>query len=395
MIGFFSSSTVHKKAPAGLVPKCGACGLFRTCNTPKMKPYGEGRSKVLVVGEAPGETEDDEGRPFIGKAGQYLRDVLDRIDVDLDKDALTTNAVICHPQKNATPDSDKISYCRPNLIKTIQEFQPNVVIPLGRVALESVLHGFWKEDIDTLERWVGWRIPAQPYWICPTYHPSYLIRTKNPAMERLFEKHLAMAFDIQHPPPTLPDFRSKVEILYDEDEIHNAVDDLEANSDWVAVDYETNCLKPEYPGAAVYSFAACNDRRIISFPFFGASKEAIRKLLHSKRCRKIASNAKFEERWTANLFGYGVVNWGWDTMLAAHCLDNRRGICSLKFQAFVRMGVPIYNTHIEPFLFSFGNGHYNRIKEINMHDLLLYGGMDAVLEYWLADIQRKDLGFDS
>jgi len=67
MKGFYPSSVVQRDQPSSLLPKCGSCGLFKTCESPKMEPYGQGRSRVLVVGEAPGQTEDEEGRPFIGR----------------------------------------------------------------------------------------------------------------------------------------------------------------------------------------------------------------------------------------------------------------------------------------------------------------------------------------
>jgi len=82
-------------------------------------------------------------------------------------------------------------------------------------------------------------------------------------------------------------------------------------------------------------------------------------------------------------------------MLAAHCLDNRPGICSLKFQSLVKMGVPIYNRHLEPYLESHGDGHYNRIQEISHKDLLTYGGLDSLLEYKLMRIQRKEMGYEN
>jgi len=99
-----------------------------------------------------------------------------------------------------------------------------------------------------------------------------------------------------------------------------------------------------------------------------------------------------EERWTLKTFGHGVTNWGWDTMLAAHCLDNRPGICSLKFQALVRLGVPSFNETTEPYLANVKGSPYNRIDEIYPPALLLYNGMDARLEYKLAMVQMKDMG---
>lgn len=395
MQGFFASSLVHKERPTGLVPKCGACGLYKKCNTPKMKPYGKGRRGVLVVGEAPGETEDDEGRPFIGKAGQFLRDTLDSFDVNLDRDALTTNALICRPPGNKMPQKGKeIDFCRPNVIKTIKDFEPSVIITLGGSALKSVLTQFWTRDIGTMERWAGWRIPLAQHWICPTWHPSWLLRVKNELMDRQFRDHLERAFNIEEEPPALPDYAARINCLLDEDEIWERLADMDRQGGWIAPDYETNCIKPEWEDAKAPVFGVSNHEFNYAFPLTGKAKKAVGLLLKSPRTRKIASNIKMEERWTKKLFGHGVTNWGWDTMLATHCLDNRQGICSLKFQAFVQLGVPltIYNEHVETFLDQHTEGPYNRIDEIDLHDLMIYCGMDCLFEYKLAMKQRKQMG---
>jgi hypothetical protein len=78
-------------------------------------------------------------------------------------------------------------------------------------------------------------------------------------------------------------------------------------------------------------------------------------------------------------------------MLAAHCLDNRPGICSLKFQAFINLGVPSYNERIAPYLEA-SHGPYNRIHEILLDDLLHYNGIDSLLEVKLAQYQRRKMG---
>lgn len=393
MTGFFPASLVHKEKPAGLLPKCGKCGLYKTCQSPKMEPYGEGKKRVLIVGEAPGETEDARGRPFIGKAGLFLREALDSIGVDLDEDAWTTNALICRPPNNKTPDSKQIEYCRPNMTATLAKFQPRVVITLGRVALDSVLQGSW-EDVSTLERWVGWQIPLGPYWICPTYHPSYLLRMNNTLiLERMFTSHLRAAFAITEPPETLNWLKDSIEILLDEDAVYEALRKMDEQGGWASVDYETTCIKPEWPKARLVSCAVSNGERTISYPWTEKTKLGTGIFLRSKQTRKIASNLKMEERWTLKEFGHGVSNWGWDTMLASHCLDNRTGICSLKFQALVQFGLPSYNRHIEPYLKNH-KGPYNRITEIDLRQLLFYGGLDSILEYMLAKKQRKEIGYE-
>lgn len=357
-----------------------------------MEPFGEGGLEVLVVGEAPGKTEDIKGRPFIGKAGTFLRETLAEFKVRLDRDAWTTNALICRPPSNKTPDDKQISYCRPNLVNTIREHRPRVIVTLGRAALVSVLTPYWR-DFGPMEKWVGWQIPLADHWVCPTYHPSYMLRMSNQLLDRLFYDHLRAAFRIKRPPPPAFDYEKHIEILYDDRKVWNALREMDSIGGWVSADYEGNCLKPEYPKGRIVSCAVSNGERTISYLWTPKNRIATGKFLRSKRTRKIAANLKHEERWTRKEFGHGVRNWGWDTILATHVFDNRPGIKSLKFQALVKLGLPSFNENIEPYLHS-TNSHYNRIEEIDKGQLLLYGGMDALVEHRLAMVQRKEMGYE-
>ena len=91
------------------------------------------------------------------------------------------------------------------------------------------------------------------------------------------------------------------------------------------------------------------------------------------------------------MLGHPVRNWVWDTMLSAHHLDNRPGITSVKYQAFVRLGQEPWDTHIKPMLQSTDERGLNRVNEIPMRDLLLYCGMDSLIEYKLAELQKKEM----
>jgi len=361
-----------------------------------MEPYGKGELDVLVVGEAPGETEDQDGRPFVGKAGQFLRDSLRSVGINLDRDAVTTNALICRPPKNKISDPKMIDYCRPNLIHTIEKLRPRVVVTLGRSALVSLLAPYWKSDVGPLERWIGWQIPLERHWVCPTWHPSYLLRIKNELADRHFVDHLEKAFSIKKDPPKQPNFGNKVERLYEEFDILCRIRDVRKAKRWTAFDYEANCLKPEYSDSQIRSCSISNGKHTFAFPWYpGKVAEAVSALLLDPDVPKIASHLKYEDRWTRNKLGHGVSNWGWDTMLAAHCLDNRPGICSLKFQSFVNLGVPSYNERIERYLQNRKGQRYNRIQEIAMEDLLLYNGIDSLLELHLARFQRRKMGYES
>lgn len=392
MRGFFASSSVQQSAPVTLLPKCGACGLYKHCETPKMKVHGNGRRGVLIVGEAPGEAEDEEGKPFVGKAGQYLRDALDEIAIDLDEDAWSTNSIICHPRGSKPPDDKQITYCRPNLATAIARLRPTVVLTLGRTALVSTLKPYWRE-VGQMQRWTGWQMPLSKHWVCPTYHPSFLLRMNSDLLGKMFVKDLDTAFKLRK----APDFdllaQASIKKLYNDDEIVSAIDSFE-DKEWVAFDYETNCLKPEYPGAKVFCAALSDGKTTISYPWTGKAVAHTGEFLRRSNVRKIASNLKFEERWTRKLFGHGVRRWGWDTMLGAHVCDSREGITSLKFQMLVKLGVPSYNTTIEPYLGSSAKDRMNSIHEIALPELLTYNGFDALWEIKLAQVQRKEMGYE-
>ena len=126
-VGFFQGSKFSSRERLSTIPQCGKCGLSKICNSPKMPVTGEGLEKVLIVAEAPGRNEDEKGIQLIGKAGQRLRYELERNDWDLDRDCWKTNAVICHEANNAITDKH-VECCRPNLLKSISELKPAVMV---------------------------------------------------------------------------------------------------------------------------------------------------------------------------------------------------------------------------------------------------------------------------
>jgi uracil-DNA glycosylase family 4 len=396
MRGFFAASTLKAARPSvGLAPKCGACGLYKSCQTPKMPWRGQGKRGVLIVGEAPGQAEDMEGRQFVGKAGQLLQEHLRAIGVDMERDCWTTNALICRPPANATPDDRKVAYCRPNLLRTVQELKPRVVILLGPTAVKSFIGSVWKDKVGPITKWVGWRIPCQKpnTWICPSYHPSYLMRENNPMLDRVFRQHLKDAFKLEgHPWEVVPDWEKEIEVILDPREAAAVLRKMQEKGGPIAYDQENTCLKPEYEGAEIVCASMCwRGKKTIAYPWHGEARRASLDLVADPRCQLIASNLKHEDRWTQK-DGGTIGYWLWDTMLAAHVLDNRPGVTGLKFQSFVNLGIEAYDDHIHEFLKAKKDKHTNRIKEeVDLRQLLVYCGFDTLLEYKLADIQMGQM----
>lgn len=402
MEALFSTEEFAKtEAPESLYPKCSSCLLYKKCQNGKMPHSGKGKKRILIVGEAPGEQEDKNNTQFCGETGRLLERVLDSVGIDMRRDCHLANAIACRPTRNGrnrTPTLKEVSWCRPNLVNTIKEVEPEIIIPLGAVALKSILTGLWRDKIGAVTRWLGWQIPSQigNYWICPSWHPSYVYRDREmpdyKLLLKLWKKDLKAAVELEGRPwKKIPDYRSKVQVIMDAREAADIIDQLVKDKpECCAFDYETTCRKPESEYAEIVSCSVSDGKTTISFPWMGKAISAMKRFLKSP-IPKIASNFKFEERWSRKLLELSVVNWDWCTMTGAHWLDSRSGITSIKFQAFVLLGFPIYDEGVKPYLMSEdkGGNSPNRIRECDLHALLLYGGLDSLLEWLVARVQKR------
>ncbi|MGH9933790.1 MAG: uracil-DNA glycosylase [Nitrososphaerales archaeon] len=121
------------------VRKCTLCRLSegRTNAVP-----GEGSSfaKIMFIGEAPGRSEDQQGRPFVGAAGKLLAEALQEAGLSR-QDVFITNIVKCRPPNNRVPKEEERNTCRPYLERQISLINPKIICILGRTAYESLLEG--------------------------------------------------------------------------------------------------------------------------------------------------------------------------------------------------------------------------------------------------------------
>lgn len=396
--GFFHGSTLAQSTPPSpTIAQCGACKLYQGCSSPKMPVGGQGGRRVLIVGDAPGANEDNTGKHFTGDSGALLRDALREFGIGMERDCWLTNTLICHP--DAKPTTDQIDYCKPNLQKAIKELAPEIIIPLGQEACRAVFGDIWSEDVGTMARWAGWRIPAQKInaWVCPTYHPRQVLAAqKQPVLGLWWRKHLSAAFDLEGRPwDTVPDYNKQIDVIMDEDRACALIRKMVERGGPSAFDYECNMLKPEGKAAKILSCSICwRGKKTIAYPWTRKTREATGEYLRSPM-PKIASNKKFEQRWTLQEFGFRVRNWAMCTMNMAHVCDNRRDITSIKFQSFVRIGVPVWNKHIEPYMQANSARDVNQIlTQIKMEDLLLYNGLDSLFEYMVAELQEKEMQYE-
>lgn len=396
-----------------MVPQCGKCGLDKTCKSPKMPVSGAGKRKILIIAEAPGSNEDDKGIQLVGEAGNHANRIFHKVGINMRKDCWLTNALICRPWGysedgnvvNRTPTKEEVAYCQPNLMNTLTRYKPDIIIPMGEMALRSLIPLVWKEgEVESVGTWVGWQIPCVKMncWICPTYHPSAIMYDKTPVTELLITKHLRAVDKLTGKPypDGVPDYRSMVEMIYDPEKAAVAIEELmreailpgvfgdKSKITPLAFDYETNMLKPYHSKARILCCSMSNGEYAIAYPMIGKALEMTKQFLRSD-IPKIAANLPFEDQWSRKILKTIVRNWRWDTLVGAHWNDCRHGIVSVKFQSFVLLGADDYSYIIDPDKGSRGGSTENRMSKVEISDLLLYCGLDSLFEWQIAERQMK------
>ncbi len=154
-------------------PDCRLCGLC-TGRTRIVLPDGDPASGIVLVGEAPGENEDLEGRPFVGRSGKILEGMMR--DAGFDRsDVLITNTVKCRPPKNRDPTEEEMRACRPFLEAEL--YDAKLIVGLGRSAVRDLLGYEGKMD-QVVNVMTTIRIRDRDVDFIPTYHPAATIYNK-------------------------------------------------------------------------------------------------------------------------------------------------------------------------------------------------------------------------
>ena len=139
---------------------------------------GNPRARLMFIGEGPGRDEDLQGEPFVGRAGQLLTDIITK-GMGLERcDVYIANVVKCRPPENRNPEPDEVSSCEPFLRKQIDLVRPEIIVALGKFAVQALLQT--KTPITRLR---GIWHTYHGIKLMPTFHPAYLLR--NPADKRL------------------------------------------------------------------------------------------------------------------------------------------------------------------------------------------------------------------
>ena len=187
--------------------RCKACALAKTRNNVVFADGNPSTAKIVLIGEAPGETEDELGRPFVGRAGQLLNEFLANAGISRDEDLYVINTVKCRPPQNRVPTDEEKSACRKFLDAQIDIINPRAIILCGATALKSFVELDKKQTISKVRgQWMNISVDGKEYKAMTIFHPSYLLR--NHSMEdgsprRLMQEDLAnikreVLYDVNH-----------------------------------------------------------------------------------------------------------------------------------------------------------------------------------------------------
>jgi DNA polymerase len=154
------------------VLRCSSCDLARA-RTNAVFGSGNPHAALMFVGEAPGEDEDLQGLPFVGRAGQLLTRIIEAIGLER-KDVYIANILKCRPPNNRSPLPTEILACSENVLRQVEIIKPRVICTLGKFASQTLLKSV--TPITAL------RGKFQEYYgikVMPTFHPAYLLRNPN------------------------------------------------------------------------------------------------------------------------------------------------------------------------------------------------------------------------
>lgn len=303
---------------------CQDCELHKGVKNVCIWGTGPKNAKVMIIGEAPGYNEDKEGKPFVGKSGQLLREELHRAGINPD-DVYITNTVKCRPPDNKKPNAGQMKACRKYVEEEISAIKPEYVITLGAIASKGILK---KAKITEVH---GKIIDTPNFKAMAAFHPAYCLYdpSKLPVLRKDLMRFGETLQGIKH---------SKQKFKWRELNKESMSDFWTefGNCEWFAFDLETQSLDWFNPKDKVVVLSMSFDKNggtwilpitMPHAPFGGlVVKHLIRDI--AKKARKwrkkgVAHNGKFDNHWLWRKYGV-ILPLDFDTMLASHTIDENR-----------------------------------------------------------------------
>ncbi|MEO0949348.1 MAG: uracil-DNA glycosylase [Cyanobacteria bacterium J06641_5] len=161
-----------------LATDCGVCRRCELCQgrTNIVVSRGNPTADIAIIGEAPGQHEDEQGKPFVGRSGQLLDKILASVRLDSDRDVYICNIIKCRPPGNRTPAAPEVAACKPYLLEQLRLVDPKIVLFTGATALKGVTGE--KRGITKIRgQWLDW----EGRLAMAIFHPAYLLRNPSKA----------------------------------------------------------------------------------------------------------------------------------------------------------------------------------------------------------------------
>lgn len=149
---------------------CTRCRLHKQGRKQIVFGVGSPRAELMFIGEAPGADEDEQGEPFVGRAGQLLNNMIKAMGLER-RDVYIANIIKCRPPGNRTPERDECETCSPFLLRQIAVIRPKVIVALGAVAAKTLL-AINAPMAELRGHWYDFRGTK----LAVTYHPAFLLR---------------------------------------------------------------------------------------------------------------------------------------------------------------------------------------------------------------------------
>lgn len=352
---------------------CKDCPLKEEVKTPRMDGYGPVNARIVLVGEAPGAEEDDDGKPFIGRAGRLLRRIwLEVLGFPLD-DIFLTNIVRCRPPNNRTPKTAECRRCFPFVEEEIEQIKPELVIAVGNPAMHTLgIKG--KITVNT-----GKVFQSQsPHYktIIPLVHPSYILQ--NQREMPLFRHSLESIKNYLNKGHKLDLGEYEIVKVGDHETLTSTLDRIRKQR-LLVFDIETNGLNVfmKDPRIKCISFA-WKPKHAVCFPTEGWDDVnsralialSLKEIFENPSIKKSGQRLGFEYKWLKKIWGVELKGIYWDSRIAAFELDKLKS-AGLKDQAW-----------------SIGLGGYermlpDRVDKCEGPTLFKYCAMDSDAEYRL------------
>ena len=349
-----SAPFLELKLPEITLPElpCKNCGVHKTSKINCLQGVGPMPTPIMIIGEAPGSTEEVQGVPFVGKAGKILDELLLKIGIAR-SDVFLDNVFKCRPPEHKSPTGVQVKKCLPHLEATLRRVKPKVIIALGGTALRALT------DIDGIMGWRGNVLYSRYYdcYIVPTYHPSVIYRDLHPLPfeERrasYYKYHLTLA-DFQLalnllssplPKPIAGDYKT----ITDPKEAIDCLQGFNNPNNDVAVDIETTGLN--FQTDKIIGISLSNKsffgRYLVWTCFDDPSASDALKMFLASDSKKILQNAKFDQKFLM-FNGYPIQNVHFDTKLADVLVDENRSH-SLKDMAYLYTDTGGYERGAKP-----------------------------------------------